>query len=666
MQRRLIHLLLFLLAMSPGLWMANYVVKSAVDVGCWDVWENGPLIKKWHEGTLTWHDLYAPQIQHRIVVPRLLITGLTYLGGGDFRWEQWATFSLSMVSALLLWMLLSRSLGQSHWRYGILFAANLLIFSPMLYQSFFWGSSLWMAIPLPCLLGALVILGNRWPQWLKYLLAVLLAEIATHSFSHGLVMWPVVLGYLLLQPECGSLRRRLVFAGIWIAIAAATIGYYFHDFINAAHHAYNLRPGDHALKGGVKLFVGADAESLSITAANLARIGRFFSGMFGALFARSPFTGHFVDDAQTLGVLVISPLLVVVALVLFSKSGRSLWRALLPFLAIAAYVVGVAMVISIGRAHLGEHRCALPRYFNITGFMPIATMVLWFLWSRKVVPGICDPAASRVCDPGGGQHGSSPDPSAPIDKTPSAPPGSQSRATASQKRAATCTEFAKRLGVALLAVFAALQLPLWRHGLHLCRIWNDARWQARALVMFINHEQLKPWSINVLDMDLSHWGYPQTREQLNYLKSLDLLNIPLLETPELRWFHQDSKELSADKAAIESVKASGNQVIVVGNARFGSGRPADLLLITAAGSNQILALGVPTPRAMLRLYPLDYEFTNNHEVPVGEPYRWEARIRTSALPAGIGLLDVWALDGREMRIARLSQKIQPPVVSPPP
>lgn len=616
MQKRWFHLLLFLLALSPGLWMAGYVAKHAVDVGCWDMWENGPLLKKWHEGTLTWGDLYAPQIQHRIIVPRLLIIGLTHLGGGDFRLEQWATFSFSLASAGLLWVLLTRSVGRSNWRYGLLFVANLLIFSPMLYQNFFWGSAMWMTIPLPCLLASLVVLGSRWPLWLKFALAVLLAEVATHSFSHGLVVWPLVLGYLLLQPEIGPLRRRLAVAGIWTGIATITVGCYLHDFTNVAHHAYNLRPGDHALKGGVKLFVGTDPESLSATIGNLARVGRFFLGMLGALFARNPFSGHLVEDAQALGIWVVSPLACVTALLLFTKIGRSLWRDTLPFLAIAAYVIGVALVISMGRAHLGEHRCVLPRYFTVTLFAPVTTITLGFLWTRRFVNGIA------LGD--------------------------------------TVRELAKRSGLVILTVFATLQVPLWRHGLHLCRVWNDARRQGRALVMFINHEQLKPWSISVLDMDLGHWGYQQTREQVNTLKSLGLLRIPVLETPELRWFHKDPRQLGPDKAVIETVKADGDRIIVTGNARFGTARPADLLLITAANSDHILALGVPTPKPILRLYPLDYEFSNNHEVPVGEPYRWEARFPSSAIPGGIARLEVWALDIREMRITRVKQSVAVP------
>lgn len=590
MNSRWLHPVLLLLAFLPGLWMADYVARNAVDIPMWDMWESAPLLKKWHDGTLGWHDLYAAQIQHRIVVPRLLVIALVNLGGGDFRWEQWATFALSAAGAVMVWVLLSRTLGRSYWRYGIMFVASLMIFSPMLYQNFFWGSSLWMAVPLPCLLGALVILGGRGALWLKFALAMLLAEIATHSFSHGIVMWPVVIVYVLMSPALGSLRARLVCAGAGAALAAVTLGFYFHDFTNTASHAYNLKPGDYALKGGVSVLEGG----------HIAQVFRFFSGMFGALFARTPFSGHLVDDAQSLGKWVVLPFIACAALVL--ARCRRLLPVALPWLALAAYVVGVVLMVSVGRAHLGEHRCVLPRYFTVTFFLPVATIVLAFLVCR---------------DRCGGREGW------------------------------------KRAGILGLGIIAALQNPIWQHGLHLCRVWNDARRQGKALTLFINQPDLKPWSVETLDMDVKHWGYAQTREQVSTLREIGLFKPTVLESATLRWFKKEKGELGREKATVDPAKTENGQVVISGNARFGSERPVDMLLFTAPGDDGVVALGVPTPKAILRLHPLDYEFTNCADVPVGDPYRWEARIPEAVAQQSGGRFDIWALDVMAMRITRL-------------
>src|SRR4029078_10635136 len=125
--------------------------------------------------------------------------------------------------------------------------------------------------PMPCMLGVILALTPREDKgssWWRFAVAVLLAEIATHSFAHGLAIWPVMLGVLLVNPALGTLRHRLWLTGLGAGIAAVTIAFYFTDFINVSWHAYDLKPGDPALSGGKSLF--ADG--------NLAVAIRFFFG----------------------------------------------------------------------------------------------------------------------------------------------------------------------------------------------------------------------------------------------------------------------------------------------------------------------------------------------------------------------------------------------------
>jgi hypothetical protein len=184
------RLLLLLIIFAPAIYTGKLVSKYAVDVGCWDMWENGPLLQKWHDG-IHWSDLYAAQIQHRIVIPRLIVIALTHLSGGDFRWENYTTFAVMLGSAWLLYRLMRRTMGASPWVAALAFVANLLVFSPMLYQIYFWGSSLWMTLPMLCLLGILNLLSPEDLPLKKPALVfgavLLLAEIATHSFAHGIL-----------------------------------------------------------------------------------------------------------------------------------------------------------------------------------------------------------------------------------------------------------------------------------------------------------------------------------------------------------------------------------------------------------------------------------------------------------------------------------------------
>ena len=600
-------LLQLLLIFLPAVFMARLVGHYAVDVGNWDMWENGELLGKWHNGTLSWHDLYAPQIQHRIVFPRLLIIALTHLSGGDFRWENYATYMLMLASAVLLYRLMTKTLGGGLAVAAIAFIANLMIFSPMLYQIYFWGSSLWMSIPVPCLLLILNIVavpeaeGQPLPRgaWLKFAAAVLIAEVATHSFSHGLVFWPLIISYLLMQPTFATTKARMIMAGIALVIGAVTIKCYFTDFYNVAFHAYSLKPGDYALETGMNLADPADRQKF---------IG-FFFGFLGNPFSRTPFEEHPLASAQALGVWVLVAFLVPAAAILFTTTGRRTWRRALPWLALACYVISVALAISKGRASIGEHRSVTTRYIEISLFLPASIMVLWALlirewWAEKIASG------STCC--GKLVHGHA----------------------------------IPMISALVLGALAMMQIPQWSYGMHLTRVWHQARRHSQALVLFLPH--LKPASMKSLDK-----SYDYCLKQINTLNGLGLLKFKPLASPELKWFNKDKKSLPESQAAITEAKfLDDGSLLLRGNARFGQQRPADAVLITQG--EKVIALGQPAPRPLLRIYGLDYEFANVDDVPVSEMYPWQTTIPAAQLPTAPGPLEFWALEVPGMRIARIS------------
>lgn len=593
------RLLLILLVCAPLLFTARLVQQKAVDVGCWDMWENGLLLKKWHDGNLHWSDLYAPQIQHRIVIPRLLIIALTTLSGGDFRWEQYFTFLLFVLDAWLLWRLLCATLGDSPWRWPLMLAINLLVFCPMHYQILFWGSSMWGAIPMTCLLGALlVMLREKWNPWLRLGLAALLAEIATHSFTHGLLIWPVLLVYLLIQKSETPLKTRLVMAGVWLALAAVTFGFYFHDFRNTAYHAYDLKIGDSAMGKGTSL----------LSADSLPKVIGFFFAFLGNWFARTPFADHPLENAKTLGAAIFALFLAIAALLTCTKEGRARWRESLPWLALAAYVILISAMVSAGRSQIGEHRAVTPRYLNISEYLLIAMLplsamvgaVLRSLWKNS--------SAERF----------------------------------------------QLVGASLLAAFVTAQIPVWQYGLHLTDVWYHARKQAQALLLFLPF--VKPANLNVLDKDSKQWNC--LNDAVTPLKEIGLLKFRPLESPDLKWFTKQPKPLGKEKAGITATHfREDGSVEISGNARFSVFQPADAVLI-AGSDGKVIALGQPQARPVLRIYGLDFEFSNTEDVSVASMFPWKGVIAAESVPDGATTLDLWALDVSTKNIAPIHSRLK--------
>ena len=602
--RRLLPAVLWVLVFSPAIFMSEVVREKSVDVLCFDDWENVPMLKKWRDGTLEWSDLWSLQIQHRPVVPRLLVIALMELSGGDNRAQQGLSFGLSVLIAVVVALLLSRSLGASRWVKPAAFVGVTLIVSPVLFQNFLWATLFWMAIPPLCAVSMMLCLRARADEaalrWSRWGGGLVLAVIGTLSFSHGLALWPLLVCYLVLQPDLGPMRRRLTMAGAAGAIGAVLIAAYFRDFRNLSTHAYELQVGEHALGHMVDVF----------QAENFARVLRFACGLVGNGLARSAFDSHdLVARSQWLGALGLGVFAACGVVGIFTSFGRAALRECLPWLAIGGFGLAVAFAVAVGRAHLGEHRCTVPRYLVGTGLVWVASLaaggLLFRSWARSV--------------------------------------GVQNRVAA-----------IRPIGAAALVGASVWQVSIWEYGLHLCEVWSQARHQARAILRFVKHEEVMPWSIYTLDNT-----YPFVRDAAVTMEELGLIRTKLLSEARLSKFRREKSRLPLGRAMVEHVGVKDGVMTVIGYGRFGPRRPADLIAFTAEDGDRVLGIGVPRPRTLLRLFNVDYEFTNFYDVPLGEMSFWEARIPLERL-VGVRKLWVWALDEERGRVARFERRLDVP------
>jgi hypothetical protein len=602
MPSKLKNLILWLIVFSPAIVTAILMSLKAVDVGCWDDWEMAWVVAKWHDGTLTFADLYAAQIQHRIVFPRLINIALTYLSGGDFRAQQWFTYALFALNSVMIWALLRRTLGQSPWRWPLMLAFNLLIFCPMHYQILFWGACFWTTMPLPCLLASLLVLGkDKWPVWLRFTLTVILAEIATHSFGHGMAAWPLMFGYFLVDSSLGSLRKRIAYSAIWLVIAGITLKFYFTDFINVAYHAYNLKPGDHAMKGATSLMQGD----------NLVMAVRFFLGYVGTWFARNPFSEHPLEASKLLGLITMVLFTFIALASMIGRIAKENWHRTLPWLAIAAYAIGVGLMVSKRGGDIGEHRAVTPRYLAVSEYLLISGMTLAAI--------IGSAYAARL-----------------------------------QKKGSSYSQAPTLIGTCLLTAFIVLQIPVWQYGLHLTDVWYKARKQSAAVFLYLPHltEQGKLLSMKTLCKSSDY-----CLKGAESLDKINLLKFRPLETPELKYFDRAKKPLAAEKASLGSATFGPDGVLSLkGEARFNVGQPADAILISHG--DQVISLGQSAPIHLLRIFGLDYEFSNYEDITVSSMYPWEATLTLPAsLPEDV-TLDLWALDVMKGKIAKLKTSLR--------
>ena len=100
---------------------------------------------------------------------------------------------------------------------------------------------------------------------------------------------------------------------------------------------------------------------------------------------------------------------------------------------------------------------------------------------------------------------------------------------------------------------------------------------------------------------------------------------------------------------------------MTGHARFGAGRPADLVVFSVSSgpdAGRIVGLGQPVSTPALRLYSLDFEFANPEVLRPGDFHRWTAVIDPGRLPPGDVVLNAWALDVQRMSLTPLADSLR--------
>ncbi len=358
-----------LFAFSPALVTAALIATHAVNVPVWDGWERGVLLEKAANGELDFGYLFSAHIDHRPVIPRLITLAANALSGGDVRAEMAIGFLAVVAGAIGLLLALRKSLPSPAWCWGTMFALNLLIFSPLQYQNFLWAVQLAFLLPLGCLGLLLAVMTSGWRPLAKGLAAAGLASVATLSFGHGLILWPVAVCMALLHPAAGAPRTRLALGGVLAAVAAATVALYFNwNYVNTSQpwHAYGALPGEPP----------PAVDRFANLRENSDRVADYFWASLGNPVARllgSDPLAVAVDAGRAL--LALFGIASIWMLAGARREGR--WAALLPWAACAAFAVVAALMMATGRgADLPLERALYSRYASLTGYLPIGLVAM--------------------------------------------------------------------------------------------------------------------------------------------------------------------------------------------------------------------------------------------------------------------------------------------------
>jgi hypothetical protein len=353
--RRVVAGVSWLLVLIPAALPYLYVRAFGVNVVFADAWDMVLVFRKFSSGRLTFADLYAQHVEHRMFFPKgaeLLLGLLTRYNNVA---EMYVVVSCFLITAAVLLVAFRREIGLPL----IFFVpVALLIFSFRQYENMLFGFQISFAFTQTFGVLALYLLcSSGRSNFGAYAFAAALgsATIASFSTAQGLLVWPAgFLGLLLGSVETSA---KKVFVFIWGIVGVAEWVGYFVDYKTPQGHPPLL----HALS-----HIGAATE--------------YFLTLLGsALFWQQE---HALAAGLVLVCLALGGFL--------ATYGRGVLREHPFFISLFFYALLILVTITLGRAGMfGVWQAAISRYttFSVLAVASVYAMLAKMVFARRSIVG---------------------------------------------------------------------------------------------------------------------------------------------------------------------------------------------------------------------------------------------------------------------------------------
>jgi MFS family permease len=339
--------ILLFLALLPVAAIVRLISEYGVNVPWGDEWSVVPMFAKWHDHQLTFSDLVRQHNEHRIFLPKLIYLAFAQWTHWNVKAEMFFSVLLCCANSAGIYLLLERTVpGTSRKRLLLWALINLLIFAPVQAENWLWGFQLQMFLPNLCLVACLVLFTSRLPDAAKITGALLVALIATFSFGGGLLLWPAIAFYVVLQ----RVSARWLIA--WIAGFLLVAVVYFTGYKRLPVASPEL---------------GNQLDHLT-----------YFANFLGIALSRSSLSTHAAIAATMIGtsgfLLYLIACWVCLKLSPITRASAAAW------LALGAYAIGSAVLAAYTRVSGGPQQALNSRYATISlnlyvgliGFIAIA------------------------------------------------------------------------------------------------------------------------------------------------------------------------------------------------------------------------------------------------------------------------------------------------------
>jgi hypothetical protein len=343
-------LLVALIIFPVGL-TALFVATYSVDVPYSDQWKTAELFVKLADGSLSFAHLFDQHNEFRQLFPHLLFLALGTMTRWNVRYEMLVSILLACLVSFNIYRISRVTITDTQKRLWLLAAANLLIFSPVQYETWLFGIQVIYLVPIACLTTCLSVAYSGLNPIVKLIIAVLLSIVSTFSSANGILCWVLVLPVLLVV--CDWRKPFVPFLiACWTALCLLSLSFYFYGYRSPEWHPSLIQAVDHP-----------------------ARALAYLAAFLGAPLAPGA------------GVRRLVPAILIGALTFIIFSGactylwacfgdRSLRKRMIVFITVGAYSLGTGLMVMPARLGFGIPQALSSRYSTFSLYLLVSLIYL--------------------------------------------------------------------------------------------------------------------------------------------------------------------------------------------------------------------------------------------------------------------------------------------------
>lgn len=330
---------ILLLSLLPFGLVAAYIYFFGLNIPFWDQWETVSLLMKQHQGTLTFADLFAQHNEHRPFFPRLIWIALAEWTRYNVKAEQWTNL---FIAGVVFVFFIQRAIRT--WREydltvppSLIPLLSLLVFNLGHRESWLQGFQTIMFLGMACIVAGLFLVAEN--AWGTFVSAMVLGVIATYSMVNGLLYWPIGLVVVFFTATSESKAARII---LWLVCSSLCMGLFLDHWTSTAT---------------------IDLPYL---------FTHFFAWLLWILnFLGAPLLA-FWYVAWIFGGLSVG----LYILILTKAIKANFWKPMIPYLAIAVFVLITTLLVSVGRMEFGLRQSTVSRYLTLSVWYWASLLVL--------------------------------------------------------------------------------------------------------------------------------------------------------------------------------------------------------------------------------------------------------------------------------------------------